>query len=131
MSKKLVKAVTAVTRSPPATTQKKRLGRNTQVRSSFDPYSSNNNNANTFTLGVKPLTATLTNSGKNNSSQRTYSSRRVVTDPDKPNGLDVTFLEINPGNMVRKKAICIDLSDFNQIKTELESSFDAQMELRQ
>ena len=44
---------------------------------------------------------------------------------------NVTFLQINPGNMVRKKAICIDLSDFNQIKTELEPSFDTQMKLRQ
>ena len=44
---------------------------------------------------------------------------------------NVTFLQINPGNMVRKKAICIDLSDFNQIKTELEPNFDTQMKLRQ
>ena len=44
---------------------------------------------------------------------------------------NVTFLQINPGNMVRKKAICVDLSDFNQIKTELEPSFDTQMKLRQ
>ena len=37
------------------------------------------------------------------------------------------ILEHNPGDMIRNKAIGVDLSDFEQLKVELESDYERQV----